>query len=158
MIRPSIVLVFAFLAILLACVAGCGGGDDSTATGQAQPSSFEKPLTPKTFTQEVEKACRVALRERKAGFDYINEHGYPKGAKERWLVETKLLPPVKRMVKKVDSLDPPKGEKKVARVMALFRQGISQIEADPSMLLTGAALSKADFWSIEWGLTECGQV
>jgi len=144
----------AALALLLTAVllVACGEGGSTAA-----PEPTE-PMTAKAFTQEVERICQIAIREREPGFDYINEHGYPEGAAERKLIETVMLPPVKEAVQKIERLDSPEGEERVTRLMAMFRKGIAQIEDRPSMLLDGSALSTADYWAQEWGLTGCGQV
>jgi hypothetical protein len=155
--RPVIVPVFVpFLVLLIVVLTGCGGGGPIVRESRA--SKVEKPLTPKSFTQEIQRLCRIALRERAPGFDYVNDYGYPTGAEERKLVENVLLPPVKKAVRGIEALDMPKGEERVTRLMAMFGKGIRQIEAHPEMLLDGSALSKADYWSMEWGLSECGQV
>lgn len=124
------------LAAVLA-VAGCGGGESSSAA-QTLPTKAE-------FVQKAQRICTAAGRKLEAaGAAYFTTNP---GGTEKKFIETKVKPIIQNdLIAKIDALPAPSGdEAKINAILDALRQGLTTLSADPESIKAASGSAKDPF-------------
>lgn len=163
MIKRALVVLFACLAVA-AVVAGCGGGDDTTSSGESTEASGSAP-TKAVFIKEADKICGDAdelMNEEIGEFAEENdielEKEEPTKEQETEVYEAVVLPNVAKQGEEIAALTPPEGdEKTVEEITDALAAGVEDAEADPEQLAEGKnPLADASQKARAYGLKTCG--
>lgn len=137
-------LLFALVACL--ALAGCGGGDETTALTKAE---------------YVAKANAICVNEKKALEGEIEQYSEDRNLKYREpsakviedVAEEVLLPSLERRIRKLKALAAPQGDEgEVAAIIAAAEKGL---QAEPQLLISGKSFDKAEKLATQYGLHEC---
>ena len=137
------------LVVLAMVAAGCGGGDDTTAS-----------LTPAQFKKQANAICKQQtekrneeIREAIAGLP--KEKLLPKKEREQLVLDT--LPTYAETPSKLKALGAPEGdEKKVEEITEAMEKAAEDVEADPAKALVSTQqFFEASKLASEYGLTDC---
>jgi hypothetical protein len=165
------------LAALIACLAiaavaaGCGGGSDSTNSGDTTSGGGESTEasgsapTKAVFIKEADKICGDAdetLNEEIG--EYAEENDIPLEKEEPTedqqveLYEEVVLPNVAQQGEEIGELTPPEGdEETVEEIVDGLAEGVEEAEEDPQQLTEGKnPLADASKKARAYGMTTCG--
>jgi hypothetical protein len=161
--------LFACLAIA-AVVAGCGGGGDSTSSGEtgsggeSTEASGSAP-TKAVFIKEADKICGDAdevLNEEIGEYAEANdiplEKEEPTQAQQVEIYEAVVLPNVAKQGDEIEALTPPAGDEgTIEEITDALAAGVEEAEADPKQLTEGKnPLADASQQARAYGLKNCG--
>jgi hypothetical protein len=162
------------LAALVAClaiaaaVAGCGGGGDSTSsgdTGGGESTEASGPAPAKAvFIKEADGICRKADGELTEEIvEYAEENGIETGkeptqAQQAEIIEQVVLPNLGRQGEEISGLTPPEGDEgTVGEIVDALQEGVEEGESDPQALIEGEnPLEDASKKATAYGLKVCG--
>jgi hypothetical protein len=141
----SILCLVAAGSMLLG-VAGCGGGDDSSAAS----------LTKKQFIKSAESICKQAeSKQLKTATKYLQDHP---GAEEEDVVVPAGLPPIEEELTKLEALGLPEGgEAEIEAFLEALQEGLDKANADPASVLVqkGNPFEEANEIGQKYGLKAC---
>ncbi len=137
------------LAALLA-LAGCGGGDETTA------------LTKAEFTKQANAGCKEHSKERDELFKTVSNELDPSEvtrADQEQLIDEVLLPPFEKDIENLKSLSPPAGDEvRVEAIIEAMEKAVEKIEAKPLIALRSTIqFAEARALAVKYGLKECIQ-
>ena len=185
MIKRALAVLFACLAIA-AVAAGCGGGDDSTASGgttssgdtsSADTTSGEESggeesteasgsaPTKAVFIKEADEICGDAdeamneeIGEYAKENDIPIEKEEPSQEQQIEIYEEVVLPNVARQGEEIAALTPPAGdEATIEELTDALASGVEDAEADPKQLVEGGdPLADASKQAQAYGFKTCG--
>lgn len=146
-------LIAAAMVIALA-VAGCGGGDSSTASSSISKEKFvtKADAICKKGTERMQAAIFAALKHPR------NLTKVSKTEQEK-IVATAMVPSVSREVKELRALPIPEGdEEKVDAMLTALEEGIETAERDPEAVTksSDAVFGISSRIAGEYGLEACG--
>jgi hypothetical protein len=165
------------LAVLIACLAiaavaaGCGGGSDSTSSGDTTSGGGESTEasgsapTKAAFIKEADKICGDADEELNEEIvEYAKENDIdleksePSEDEQFEIVETVVLPNLAKQSEEISALTPPEGEEeKVEEITDALSEGVEEGESDPKSLSNeDNSLADAGKKAQAYGLTTCG--
>jgi len=125
-----------------------------SACGESSPAA----LTHAEFMRETEGVCIELLGDRDPYLVVAQAPSTPAGREAR-IVKAKLLPQLRQGAAELAELTPPeKDERRVARLLVLFKKGIRTVAADPFTLVTGVAFAGAEVEFQKFGLAACSQI
>jgi hypothetical protein len=140
-------LVWGVLALALV-IAGCGGGDETTA------------LTKGQFLKQGNEICKQQTEKRNAEIRKAIEGKdqtklLPLAQREKLVLET--LPAYAEVPKRLQALGAPEGdEKEVEAITTAMEEAVKSVEADPKAALESTKqFFKASKLASEYGLEEC---
>jgi hypothetical protein len=140
-------LVLAVVALALV-IAGCGGGDETTA------------LTKGQFLKEGNEICKQQTEKRNAEIRALIEGKdqrklLPLARREKLVLET--LPTYAEVPKKLNALGAPEGdEKEIEAITKAMEAAVKSVEANPKEALESTKqFFKASKLASEYGLEEC---
>jgi hypothetical protein len=149
-------------AALLAALAGCGSGGQSSST----PSAVAGALVHSAFADRADRICsegrkRLILTGNRY-FGDLPAGREPSDAAVTAYAQREAIPILQRQYAKLRGLTPPPGdEKTIGRILDLADAGIQQLQADPTLLKRGSgippALQHARHRAYLYGLGACGQ-
>ncbi len=153
--RRSITRFFAPLAFVLFVAAALGGCGSSGSTTSA--------LTKAGYHKKADAICKEAEGRREASFlkAWHSQSGANGNAAREKLIMGALMPPIVRMNKELEQLQPPSSEAAMAkRLVSSFDAEIKTIEANPISVFTGkhGQFTEGDEVAIAIGLNECSEV
>jgi arginine repressor len=149
--RGTLIAVAMAIALL---VAGCGGGDSSTAANSISKEEFitKADAICKKGSERMQAAiARVLKRQR-------NITKVTKGAQEK-IVATVMVPSVSREIKELRAIGIPDGDaERVNGMIAALEEGVETGEQDPEAVIksSDAIFGIASRIAGEYGLAVCG--
>jgi hypothetical protein len=152
--RGSVVGTLGVLLALLAPIAGCGGGDNTTS------ATSEAPLTKAEFIRKGDAICQVGNEASQTEIEkFAKENGFgsePSKAQFEEAVTEVLVPNLEQQADELDALVPPAEDKdQIDAIIASLRESISAIEKDPGTL-EGNVLAKPIQLENAYGFKVCG--
>lgn len=145
------------IALVVALIAGCGGGDSEEATASA-------PLTKKEFQKRANALCDSFLAKRDARIvQAYNTHiaefkRLPKAGQERLVGEVALevdLPIYRKLVHKLGELTPPaKDAKTVNQMLSNYEALLDRLFEHPEELKEAEPLAP-NAEAVSYGLVSC---
>jgi hypothetical protein len=117
---------------------GCGGSDE---TPTAASASSARPLTKAAFIKRADAICAAADKQidfrapiyREAHEEELGKLS-PIAAEEK-MIRVFLFPSIKKQVKDLEALDPPKGdEAKIQEIIVGIKEGMKKAEKKPYIL------------------------
>jgi hypothetical protein len=140
--------------VIALVVAGCGGGDSSTAAGSISKEEFiaKADSICKRGTERIQAALAVALKNQP------NITKVTKGEQEK-IVITKMVPSVSREAKELRALGVPDGDdEKVDAMITALEEGVETAERDPQAVTksSDAIFGIASRIAGEYGAEACG--
>jgi len=147
----------AFIAMAMAIVlvvAGCGGGDSSTAAGS---------ISKEEFIAKADAVCKKGTERMQAAIGRIiknqpNIAKVSKGEQEK-IVATVMVPSVSREAKELRALGVPDGDdEKVDAMITALEEGVETAERDPEAVTksSDAIFGIASRIAGEYGAVGCG--
>ncbi|MGD9735075.1 MAG: hypothetical protein AB7V58_05620 [Solirubrobacterales bacterium] len=169
MTKRVLALLFACLAIA-AVAAGCGGGDDSTSSGDStsggeSTEAIGSAPSKAAFIKEADKICGdadEAMNEEIGEYAEENEipieKEEPTQAQQVEIYEAVVLPNVAKQGEEIAALTPPAGdEEAIEEITDALAAGVEDAEADPKQLTEGGdPLADASKKARAYGLKTCG--
>lgn len=147
---------------LAAAVAGCGGGDDTTASGDSSVQALTKP----EFIKQADKVCKdgeEALEDEGEKFAEENDVDIenPTDEQKEEVITEVIGPALHKQGEELAALGAPEGEEEtVEAIVDALESGADEIENDPAILIEGKdnpPLEEASELASDYGLTECGE-
>jgi hypothetical protein len=157
--RGSVLGVLGALLMLVALIAGCGGGD-STTTGAATPTTSEAPLTKAEFIKKGDAICKTGNEASTTEIEeFAKENGFgsePSKAQFEEVVTEVLAPNLAKQAEELDALVPPtQDEDKIEALISSLNETIARMEKNPSSLEENA-LAKPIQLEKAYGFKVCG--
>jgi hypothetical protein len=149
---PTTLIVAVIVAALF--VAGCGGGDSSTASGSISKEEFVAKANAicKHGTERLQAAIGRVLKDQ-PNITKVSQ------AEQEKIVTTVLVPNVSKEVKELRALGAPDGdEERVDAMVTALEEGVETAEHDPQAVTksSDAIFGIASRIGGEYGLTTCG--
>ncbi len=124
------------LLALVALIAGCGGGDSTTA---GATTTSEAPLTKAEFIRKGDAICQTGNEASTTEIEeFAKENGFgsePNKAQFEEVVTEVLVPNLTRQTDELDALVPPtQDEDKIEALISSLRETIAKMEKNPSSL------------------------
>jgi len=157
--KPFMALFAAFA--VLALVAGCGGGSDSTGTETTTSS-----LTKSEFLKQGNAICARGNTEIEDGFEeFGKEHNFskkhePTQAELEEAAETVLIPSIRQELDDIRALGAPQGEEaEIEAILAAAEKALKKGEEDPGAMIEEGEgpFAEANKLAREFGLVKCGE-
>jgi hypothetical protein len=155
-------LRWAGLAVLLAALAGCGGG---SANQGSDADALSNALVHSAYVDRADRICtegrkRLILSGNRYFGDLAAEQK-PSDAAITAFAHREAIPILRHQYSKLRGLTrPPGDERAIARILGLAEAGIRQLQADPTLLNRGSgippALEQARHRAYLYGLGACG--
>jgi hypothetical protein len=145
----------AVLVALVAVVAGCGGGDETT--------DETVTLTKAEFIEQGDAICKKGNDQSETEAEEFAEDNdftlekASKGQLEEAVSEV-LVPNLERQTEELNALGAPAGdEDKVAEILGSLEDATGEIEDDPSLVFQGEVLEKPAQLAEDYGFKVCGE-
>jgi hypothetical protein len=143
--------------MVVAGLAGCGGGGDSTTTGY--PAGVSRPIAKVEFLREADQICESTnARVEAAGDELVGGRHDPPPAQVRRIILGIVIPALQAEVDAIGALGAPAGdERDIEHILAATREGIEQLRSDPLSALDGPppGLREAGRLAAAYGSTTC---
>lgn len=168
MTKRALAVLFVCLAIA-AVVAGCGGGDDSTSSGdtssggESTEASGSAP-TKAVFIKEADKICadeNAVMNEEITEYAEENDIALekePTKDQQVEIYEAVVLPNVGKQGEEIAALTPPAGdEEAVEEITDALAESVDDVEASAEQLAEGEnPLAEASSKARAYGMKTCG--
>ena len=137
----------ALLFALAALIAGCGGDDEGSGSGE--------PLTKAEFLEQGNAICAEGNEAINAAAGDLNQNSPPEEI-QAFASET-LVPEVQNQIDGLRGLSPPEGdEATVEAILDAAQEANDQVEEDPSAITSNEdPFNEANDLASEYGLQEC---
>jgi hypothetical protein len=155
-LNKASLLALAALVVLVALIAGCGGGDDTT-------DGDTVTLTKAEFIKQGDAICKEGNEENEAEaeeFAEENDFTLEKASKEQLeeAVSEVLVPSLNEQAEELDALGAPEGdEEKVEEIVVALEDATAEIEDDPSLVFEEKTLEEPNQLADAYGFKVCGQ-
>lgn len=145
--KGSVFLLSVVMAVAALFVAGCGGGDETTA------------LTKAEFVKQANAICKEAEQERLNLFKQVVATVDPDGTKKERdeAIQKVIVEPYEGAAKEIESLGAPSGdEAKVSTIVKAMETSLRKVEKNPRLIGTTTIQFAASNKLVnEYGLTKC---
>jgi uncharacterized lipoprotein len=155
-------LALLFGVLVIALVAGCGGGSDNTSSDSTDGGSA---LTKAEFIKEADAICEKGNESISAEAEEFAEENEidiekPTTAEQEEVVSDVVAPAVQEQAEKIDELGAPEGEEEeVAEIVEAVESGAGEAEASPDTIVEGSGpgpFAEANKLANSYGLKVCG--
>jgi hypothetical protein len=150
--RARLIVPLTGLVAALA-VAGCGGGDSTTATTELSKSEFlaQGNSICKRGDRDIDRAAKKVFTEGEP----------PSKAKQEKFVTDSVIPNIADEIRAIDALPAPSGDEEQVQAIVDAAQGaLDKVKKDPSLLTDEGQASdpftRANKLADDYGLTKCG--
>jgi hypothetical protein len=145
------ILTAGLFALVVAALAGCGGGDSSGSTASGP--------TKVAFVKEAQALCKRGAEARHNALQRASEgaagNSAPNPAAIKELLVAKVVPVYEKTVKELGELTPPaESKEQFEDVMAALEATAAELHQNP---LANPALEKAAKATAAYGIPACGQ-
>jgi hypothetical protein len=146
------VLVVGIFALVVAALAGCGGGGDSSGSTASGP-------TKGAFVREAQALCKRGTEARNNALQRASEDADANAALNRKamkkLLVAKVVPVYERTVNGLSQLTPPaEDDEQLENVIATLEASAMELRKNP---LANTALEKAAKVTGAYGIPACGE-
>lgn len=148
-------------AALVALVAGCGGGDETTADGTATDETVT--LTKAEFIKQGDAICKESGdQSEKEAEEFAEENGFTlEKANEEQLEEAVaevLVSALRGQTEELKALGAPEGdEDRVEEIIVSLEGAADEIEDDPSVVFEEKVFAEPNELAQKYGFKVCGE-
>lgn len=146
------ILVAVLFALVVAALAGCGGGGDSSGSTANGPTKV-------AFVKEAQALCKRGAEARNNALQRASEgaglNSAPNQAAIKKLLVAKVVPVYKKTVEELGELAPPaESKEQFEDVMAVLEATAAELHQNP---LANPALEKAAKVTAAYGIPACAE-
>ncbi|HEU5253943.1 MAG TPA: hypothetical protein VFU16_11530 [Solirubrobacterales bacterium] len=147
--------LLAAVAVLVALVAGCGGGDETT--------DETVTLTKAEFIKQGDAICEEGNdQSEKEAEEFAEENGFTlEKASDEQLEEAVgevLVPSLNQQAEEIDALGAPEGdEEQIEELVSSLETAADEIEGDPGLVFEEEVLVEPEELAQDYGFKVCGE-